>query len=48
MLEEAAAGSRHGNVETMLVDAQRFRDSLKFEARPDEIDAFKHEGHRRP
>jgi plasmid stability protein len=44
VLEEAAARSRRANVETMLADTQRFRDSLNFEARPDEIDAFKREG----
>ena len=47
-LKAQAARSRRANVEAMLADAQRFRDSLKFEARPDEIDAFKHEGRRRP
>ena len=44
LLEEAVAPSRRIDVEAMLADARRFRDSLEFKARPAEIDAFKRAG----
>lgn len=44
LLEEAVAPSRRVNIEVMLAEAKRFRDSLNFQARPREIETFKHEG----
>ncbi|MBI1815412.1 MAG: hypothetical protein HYR72_10570 [Deltaproteobacteria bacterium] len=44
VLEEAVAPSRRVDVEAMLANAKRFRDSLKFKARPAEIDALKRIG----
>lgn len=44
VLEEAVAPSRRRDIEAMLAATRRFRDSLKFEARPSEIDAFKRQG----
>jgi len=44
VLEEVVAPSHRVNIDALLADAQRFRSSLKFEAKRDEIDAFKHEG----
>ena len=44
LLEEAVAPSRRVDVEAMLAETRRFRDSLNFRASPPEIDAFKREG----
>ena len=44
VLEEAVAPSRRVDVEATLAATRQFRDSLKFEARPSEIEAFKREG----
>lgn len=44
VLEEAVAPSRRVDVAEMLAKEQRFRDSLSFVARPEEIDAFKRQG----
>jgi plasmid stability protein len=44
VLEEAVAPARRVDVEAMLADARRFRDSLKFKINPAEIEAYKREG----
>jgi antitoxin FitA len=44
VLEEAVAPARRVDVEAMLAETRRFRDSLKFKTTPSEIDAFKREG----
>lgn len=44
LLEEAVAPSRRVDVEATLAATRRFRDSLKFEASPSEIEVFKREG----
>lgn len=44
VLEEAVAPSRRVDVEAMLAENRRFRESLKFDTTPEEIDAFKREG----
>lgn len=44
VLEEAVAPCRRVDVEAMLAETKRFRDSLNFQAKPAEIDAFKREG----
>jgi plasmid stability protein len=44
VLEEAVAPSRRVDVEATLAATRQFRDSLKFKARPAEIEAFKREG----
>ena len=44
VLEAAVAPSRRVNVDAMLADDGRFRESLKLELTPEQIDAFKREG----
>jgi plasmid stability protein len=44
VLEEAVAPSRRLDVEAMLSETQRHRDSLKLKALPSKIDIFKKEG----
>jgi plasmid stability protein len=44
VLEEAVSPARKIDVEAMLAESRRFRESLKFETMPGEIDAFKREG----
>jgi len=44
VLEEAVAPSRRVDVEAMIEETRRFRESLKFTTTPEEIDAFKREG----
>ena len=44
VLEEAVAPSRRVDVEAALAGTRQFRDSLKFKARPSEIEAFKRDG----
>ena len=44
MLEESVAPSRKVDVEALVAEAERFRSTLKFNAAPAEIAAFKREG----
>lgn len=44
VLAAAVAPSRPVDVEAMLVENRRFRETLKFATAPGEIDAFKREG----
>lgn len=44
VLEEAVAPSRQIDVESLLTEAQRFRDSLNFRTTSKEVDAFKRQG----
>lgn len=43
-LEAAVAPSRKVDVEAMIEETRRFRESLKSWTTPEEIDAFKREG----
>jgi plasmid stability protein len=43
-LEAAVALSRRVDVEAMIEETRRFRESLKIWTTPEEIDAFKREG----
>ncbi|HEY0256927.1 MAG TPA: hypothetical protein VGC39_05755 [Candidatus Methylacidiphilales bacterium] len=45
LLEEAVAPSHCIDVEAMLAETRRFRDSLNFKTTAGEIDTFKREGH---
>jgi len=44
LLEEAVAPVRRVDIEATLTATRQFRDSLKFNATPSEIEAFKREG----
>ena len=44
VLAAAVAPARKVDVEAMLADNRRFRETLKFELTPEQIDAFKREG----
>jgi plasmid stability protein len=44
VLEDAVAPSRRVDVETLIAESVRFRDSLKFTTTPAEIDRYKREG----
>jgi plasmid stability protein len=44
LLQEAVSPARPVDVEAMLAETRRLRDSLRFKTTPAEIDAFKGEG----
>jgi plasmid stability protein len=44
ILNQAILPARKIDVEAMLAEERRFRDSLTFATTPEEIDAFKREG----
>ena len=44
LLEAGVAPSRMVNMEALLAEAERFRNSLDFVTTPEEIDAFKRQG----
>ncbi len=44
VLEEGIAPSRRVDVEAMIAEAKRFRNSLRMTARPEDIDKFKRQG----
>lgn len=44
VLEEAVAPSRRVDVEALIAETRRFRESLNFKTTPEEIDRFKREG----
>ena len=44
VLEEAVAPSKRVDVEAMIAETRRFRESLNFKTTPEEIDRFKREG----
>ena len=44
VLEEAVAPSKRVDVEAMIAETRRFRESLKFTITPEEIDRYKREG----
>ena len=44
VLEDAVAPSKRIDIEAMIAETRRFRDSLKFTTTPAEIDRFKRDG----